>query len=288
MDAIKKVLVFLLLSTVLGLTLAVVMPKEVTRDTPETLMVGCGDDITDRLLDQVLAQYQADGHQGVASAEGDNALDMNAYSFIDCCSNTGQWALLTKDIDMGFYCSHAAVNIVNQVEGFSIFGPVVMNAEVLAYRDSPQSIRLLGVPAKREHLRQMVQEQYPWVEEIKEVSADSILYAFTDHQLDGAVMDISRAFQMPDHQYTRVSDQDYVSFCLVVRDDIVQTPQFQTFIQYYNETVEQLNDLDHLQELYGMDDQFWAEMPLKFLYLQEPQAGRDGQALPEKNMGVKN
>ena len=288
MDTIKKVLVFLLLSTALGLTLAVILPKDVTRDTPETLMVGCGDDITGRLLDQVLARYHADGHEGVASAAGDDGQDMDSYLFIDCCSNTGQWALLTQDIDMGFYCSHVSVNIVNQVEGFSIYGPVVMNGEVLAYRGSPQSIELLGVPAKREHLKQLAQEQYPWVKEIKEVSADSILYAFADHQLDGAVMDISRAFKMPDQQYTRVSDQDYVSFCLVVRDDIVQTPQFQAFIRYYNETVEQLNDRDHLQELYGMDDQFWAEMPLKFLYLQEPQANGDGQTSPEKNMGVKN
>ena len=83
-------------------------------------------------------------------------------------------------------------------------------------------------------------------------------------------MDIARAFQMPEYHYTRVCDQDYVSFCLVVRDEIVGTPQFQTFVQYYNETAEALNDRDTLQELYGMDDAFWESINLKFLYLPEP------------------
>ena len=179
--------------------------------------------------------------------------------------------MLTHDIDMGFYCSHTATHIVNEADGFSIYGPVVMNGEVLGYWNSPEDIRTMAVPSKRNHLVELVQEKYPWVENIQEVSANSILVAFGDRQMDGAVMDIARAFQIPDYQYTRVSDQDYVSYCLVVRDDIVGTPQFQTFLRYYNEAVEALNNKDTLQELYGMDDAFWDDINIKFLYLQEMQ-----------------
>ena len=75
-----------------------------------------------------------------------------------------------------------------------------------------------------------LREEYPEVDEIREVSATSILYAFEDRQVDGAVMDIARAFQLPQYNYTRVCDQDYVSYCLVVRDDITGTDQFQTFL----------------------------------------------------------
>ena len=280
MDAIKKTLLFLVIATVLGLTLVIVLPDgEVNRDNPDVLLVGVGDDISNCLLEQVLERYYADGHQGVASA--DNGVDaeeedMDSYLFIDCCSNTGMWALANHDIDMGFYCSHVSVALVNQLDNVSIYGPVVMNGEVLGYWNEPEDMRSVGVPAKREHLKELALEQYPWVDEVKEVDAKSIAYAFADHQLDGAVLDIARAFQLPEYQYTRVTDQDYVSFCLVVRDDVVDTPQFQSFIQYYNEAVEELNSRETLQELYGMDDQFWEDVRLKFLYLPEP-AQAEGQ-----------
>ena len=163
--------------------------------------------------------------------------------------------------------------IVNQSEGFSIYSPVVMNGEVLGYWTDPEDIRTMAIPMKREHLAELVREEYPWVESIEEVSSTSILYAFGDQQVDGAVMDIARAFQMPEYQYTRVCDLDYVSYCLVVRDEIVDTPQFQTFLKYYNETAEALNDKANLQALYGMDDAFWDSVNLKFLYL--PEAGQE-------------
>lgn len=277
MDAIKRGAVFLAIAFVLGLLLAFVLPHERGRAAEDKkLLVGVGDDITGRLMEQILQRYQADGEESLARAgeEGTplqmGGQDLDSYLFIDCCSNAGQWSLLTKDIDLGFYCSHISVAIVNQSEGFSIYGPAVMNGEVLGYWEEPEDIRTMAIPMKREHLAELVREEYPWVESIREISATSILYAFGDRQVDGAVMDIARAFQMPEYQYTHVSDQDYVSYCLVVRDDIVDTPQFQTFIQYYNEIVEELNNKENLQALYGMDDAFWENVNLKFLYLPEP------------------
>lgn len=279
MDAIKRAIVFLCGFVVLGLFLVFVLPTgEINRDNPDQLLVGVGDDISGCLLEQVLARYYADGHQGVASASNgvdeEDGEDMDSYLFIDCCSNTGMWALVNHDIDMGFYCSHVSVALVNQVEGVSIYGPIVMNGEVLGYWNEPEDMRRVGVPSKREHLKELALEQYPWVDEVKEVDAKSIAYSFADHQLDGAVLDISRTFHLPDYQYAPVTDQDYVSFCLVVRDDIVNTPQFLTFIQYYNETVKELNTPGVLQTLYGMDDDFWEMAPLKFLYL--PEQGQAG------------
>ena len=268
MDAIKRGVIFLAAAFVLGLLVDFVLPRERPREAQdETLLIGVGDDVTGLLMEQILQRYQEDGHEGLSQAGSD---DMDSYLFMDCCSNAGQWSLLTQDIDLGFYCSHISMAIVNQNEGFSIYSPVIMNGEVLGYWTEPSEIKTMAIPMKREHLAQLVREQYPGVERLEEVSPTSILYAFGDRQVDGAVMDIARAFQMPEYHYTRVCDQDYVSFCLVVRDEIVGTPQFQTFVQYYNETAEALNDRDTLQELYGMDDAFWESINLKFLYLPEP------------------
>lgn len=267
MDAIKQGAVFLAAALVLGLLVSFVLPKENGRSAEDQrLLVGVGDDITGLLMEQILQRYQADGHDAPAGPGGE---DMDSYLFMDCCSNAGQWSLLTQDIDLGFYCNHISMAIVNQSEGFSIYGPVIMNGEVLGYWETPEDIRTMAVPLKREHLAELVQEQYPWVEAVEEVSPTSILYAFGDRQVDGAVMDIARAFQRPEYRYTRVSDQDYVSYCLVVRDDLVGTPRFQTFLRYYNETVEALNDRQTRQALYGMDDAFWERVKLKFLYLPE-------------------
>ena len=266
MDRTKREVILLSTVLVLGLALAFALPQVVSGKGEEQLVVGVGDDITGRLMEQIMARYQADGRDGLVNP---GHLDMDSYLFIDCCSNAGQWSLLSEDTDLGFYCSHISMAIVNENEGFSIYGPVVMNGEVLGFWEEPSEIRTMAVPMKREHLKQLVQEEYPAVEEIHEVSATSILYAFEDHQVDGAVMDIARAFQLPQYNYTWVSKQDYVSYCLVVRDDIIGTPQFQVFLQYYNETVQALNDKDTIQSLYGMDDAFWETVRLKFLYLPE-------------------
>lgn len=281
MDATKRGALFMALALALGLLLAFGTPGEASRVEEDTqLVVGVGDDITGRLMEQILARYQQDGREGAVgsdrsgdlSGEWRNLLttgqtDMDSYLFIDCCSNAGQWSLLTQDTDLGFYCTHISMAIVNQNEGFSIYGPVVMNGEVLGHWTEPSAIRTMAIPMKREHLAQLVRTEYPEVDELREVSATSILYAFEDHQVDGAVMDIARAFQLPQYDYTYVTQQDYVSYCLVVRDDIIDTPQFQTFLRYYNQTAEAMNDRDTMQALYGMDDGFWQTVRLKFLYL---------------------
>lgn len=268
MDATKRGALVLALALVLGLLLAFAVPWAASRgQTKAQLVVGVGDDITGRLMEEILKRCQEDGHHNIVSP--DQAAELDSYLFIDCCSNAGQWSLLTQDTDLGFYCTHISMAIVNQNEGFSIYGPVVMNGEVLGYWKDPSEIRTMAIPMKREHLAKLVREEYPEVDEIREVSATSILYAFEDRQVDGAVMDIARAFQLPQYSYTRVTDQDYVSYCLVVRDDIIDTPQFQVFLQYYNETAQALNDKDTIQSLYGMDDTFWQAVRLKFLYLPE-------------------
>lgn len=268
MDAIKRVALFMALALTLGLLLTFAAPQAESRDRAEgQLVVGVGDDITGRLMEEIIERCRKDGHNNIVNPG--QAADLDSYLFIDCCSNAGQWSLLTQNTDLGFYCSHISMAIVNQNEGFSIYGPVVMNGEVLGHWEDPSEIRTMAIPMKREHLAKLVQEEYPEVDEIREVSAASILYAFEDRQVDGAVMDIARAFQLPQYSYTSVTDQDYVSYCLVVRDDIVDTPQFQLFLKYYNETAQALNDKDTIQSLYGMDDAFWKAVRLKFLYLPE-------------------
>lgn len=270
MDATKRGAFFLALALVLGLLLAFAVPWAASREqTQAQLVVGVGDDITGRMMEEIIKRCQEDGHNSIVNP--DQAADLDSYLFIDCCSNAGQWSLLTRDTDLGFYCTHISMAIVNQNEGFSIYGPVVMNGEVLGCWKDPSEIQTMAIPMKREHLAKLVREEYPEVDEIREVSATSILYAFEDRQVDGAVMDIARAFQLPQYRYTRVTGQDYVSYCLVVRDDIIDTPQFQVFLKYYNETAQALNDKDTIQSLYGMDDAFWQEVRLKFLYL--PEAG---------------
>ena len=267
MDAIKRGAIFWAAALVLGLALSFGVPWLTSQGEEEPkLVIGVGDDITGRLTERILARYEADGHGGLIH---NGAQDLDSYLFIDCCSNAGQWSLLAQDTDMGFYCTHISTAIVNQNEGFSIYGPVVMNGEVLGYWKEPSEIQTIAIPMKREHLARLVREGYPQAGEPREVSATSILYAFEDKQVDGAVMDIARAFQLPQYNYTRVCDQDYVSYCLVVRDDITGTDQFQTFLRYYNETAEALNDRETIQELYGMSDQFWEEVRLKVLYLPE-------------------
>ena len=144
MDAIKRGVIFLAAAFVLGLLVAFVLPRGRPREAQdETLLIGVGDDVTGLLMEQILQRYQEDGHEGLSQAGAD---DMDSYLFMDCCSNAGQWSLLTQDIDLGFYCSHISMAIVNQNEGFSIYSPVIMNGEVLGYWTEPSEIKTMAIP----------------------------------------------------------------------------------------------------------------------------------------------
>lgn len=140
-----------------------------------------------------------------------------------------------------------------------IYGPVIMNAEVLAAKKEPEKIMRLGIGQQRRHLQGLIREAYPNIGEIVEVSPRILPYSLTDGQIDGAVLDVTKASLLPGFQFTPLAKHDYISYVLVVRKDLIGSDPFERFLKAYH------NAVDSLQEVH-----FHPALPkdyIRFLYL---------------------
>lgn len=228
------------------------------RPAPSTLRVGAGDDITGVLLSEV---------SSCAQKEGEEELLVGSYLFVDCCASTAQWALQAQEIDLGFYCAQAAMEMVNQTSDFEIYSPIIMNGEVLACLGDPSEVHLLGIPRKRSFLESIVQQSYPQVREFYEINRPYLPLSLEAGEVDGIVMDVSDAARSEDgFLFMPASETSYISYCMVVRKDIEETDAFQRFLEYYQQAVDQLNSPERLVELMGKDERFWADSKLEFLH----------------------
>jgi hypothetical protein len=161
-----------------------------------------------------------------------------------------------------------ALHLVRANDDFEIYGPVIMNAEVIAYKDDIENIHRIGIGQKREHLHQLVKKSYKQVEEIVELSSISLPYSLEGGQIDGAVLDVTKAALLPELNFIPLSKDDYISYSLVVRKDIIKTKDFEDFLTIYNKVVEELDQIEILREYIGMTEEFWNNKKIKFLSLE--------------------
>lgn len=161
-----------------------------------------------------------------------------------------------------------AVHLIRANDDFQIYGPVIMNAEVIAYKDEIDNVHKLGIGQKREHLHKLVNERYKHIEEVIEMSPVSLPYSLEGGQIDGAVLDITKASLLPMFNFAPISEEDYISYSLIVRKDIIGTKAFEDFLIAYNKAIEELNQMETLKESISMPEEFWNNIKIKFLSLE--------------------
>ena len=159
-----------------------------------------------------------------------------------------------------------ALHLVRENSDFQIYAPIVMNAEVIAYKGEFESIRTLGMGQKREHLKSLAIEKNINIGSISEISPSSLPYALETDLVDGIVLDISKASLLKEYSFVPLSDMPYISFSLVLRKDIINTQEFSQFISYYNEAVDLLNNEDYLKDILDIDS--LNNLDIKFLNLE--------------------
>lgn len=261
MSVNRKIGEALALLAVIFIALYFFFPKDEEKQQG-TIRVGAGSDITGVLLDAI-----------VAEAEKENRDDsiVTSYVFVDCCSNTAQWALQAEEIDLGFYCSAAAMSMVNKVEGFELYAPIIMNSEVIAVLPETEELQTLGIPRKRPFLGTMGEEMYTGIEESREIDRTYLLYSLKLEEIDGAVIDVADAAsaQQEGFSFLPLTDQAYISYCMVVRTSVAESEAFQSFLRYYERAVERLNTTEERVRLMKMDETFWEMSSLKFLSVTE-------------------
>lgn len=160
-----------------------------------------------------------------------------------------------------------ALHLVNANNRFVIYGPVIMNSEVLVYDGNIADMRILGIGDKREYLKVLAQESYPKLEETKVMMSGVLPYSLEDKQIDAAVIDVTKAVLLPKFSFAQISKNDYISYCLIVRKDLIGTEAFNDFLALYNQAVKELNQTETLILAMGMTEEFWNMINIKFLEL---------------------
>ncbi len=169
---------------------------------------------------------------------------------------------------MAFYCSHIALHTIEENENVMIWGPVVMNAEVLCYKGDWEDVVTVGIGQGRTAEKQQIQKTYPQIREFKEITQKGILYSLESGQVDGVVQDLTKAAQRPDYPVKPLSEMDYVSYVLVVDKEFAQTEAFSDFIESYDRGARRLNSPEYLAERLGVDEDWLIDKRIVFLPLE--------------------
>ncbi len=173
----------------------------------------------------------------------------------------------SDEIDMGFYCNHKAIHMVKANDRFVIYGPVIMNSEVLAYKGNIVDQQVLGIGQDRKHIWEQVRKSYPNIKETQEMVVAALGYTLENKQIDIAAIDVSKAALLSKYNFAPISQEDYISYSLIVRKDLIDTEAFDNFLVSYNKAVEELNKKETMISVMGMTKEFWDMVNLKFLEL---------------------
>lgn len=150
-----------------------------------------------------------------------------------------------------------------------IYGPVIMNAEVMCHKGNLADVKTVGISQGRQNEKDMAQKAYPFIESFQEITQKGILYSLENGQVDAVIQDLTKAAHAPQYSCDPISETDYISYVLVVDKDFAGTEAFADFIGSYNRAAKKLNGRDYLAEKLGVEEEWLADKKIKFLELEE-------------------
>ena len=150
-----------------------------------------------------------------------------------------------------------------------IYGPVIMNAEVICYKNDWEDVKLVGVSQGREEEQEQAAKTYPQIEEFQDVTQKGLLYSLEDEQVDAVIQDLKKSAVVPQYPTMPLSETDFISYVLVVDKEFAQTKAFADFIDSYNKAVKKLNEPEYLAEKLGVEESWLENKTIQFLPLKE-------------------
>lgn len=149
-----------------------------------------------------------------------------------------------------------------------IYGPAIMNAEVISYKNEWEKVKTVGISQGREQEKRLAQGAYPQIEKFQDVTQKGILYTLEDGQVDAVIQDLSKAAMVPQYRTKPLASHDYISYVLVVEKEFAKTKAFEDFVNSYNRAVEKLNQPEYLSEKLGVQKEWIQDKQIEFLPLE--------------------
>lgn len=233
--------------TVLSITiliLVILSSFNMEQSDDSVVKIGVSDDMSGFVVDYMIRQ-------------DDDSDTLEAYFIKDCCAKTSQWALTSGLMDMGIICVSAAEAFIENNPSFVAYAPVAMNTDVFLIKDS--SLKRFGVTQNRTYQLSLVKDNFGSEIEIVPMISQALPYALEKNELQGALIDVTKAMQLEGSIVGAGEKSDYVSYVLVVNRNFIETKAFENFVHQFNRATDQLVSdqmlySEHLSEYIGEEN----------------------------------
>ncbi len=207
---------------------------------------------------------------------GIQTVGFEPYTLYDCCASATQYAMGSGRLDIAIMCTEAARELVARDRRFEIAGPVMMNSDIFIIRPNTDLREsAIGVSQKREFQRQMVRKRFGAKSRSVPMLHAAVPFAYARGVVQGAVVDITKAFNLEGELASAVvNGQDVYTYVMVIKKSLQGSNQYQNFLAVYGQAVLEMNEpnnLLHLLQTYVSADitlgdiEKWTKMNVRFI-----------------------
>lgn len=226
---------------VLLIIVLVISAKKQQKD--EAILVGIPDGAAG-----LLARHVLDNGKGVNAIQG---IPFEAHTLYDCCASAAQYAMGSGRLDVAILCPEAARELLEKDSSFEITGAVMVNSDIIITRlhanlNQPQ----IAISQKRTFQRDMVQKRFGASSRAVPMFHGAVPYAFAKGVVQGAVLDITKAFNLEGKLAPADLDgEDICTYVMVSKKSLRDSSDFHRFLTRYNSAVREMDNVENLLRL---------------------------------------
>lgn len=176
-------------------------------------------------------------------------LSVDAMSFKDCCSSNMSWALSGEEMSMAVLCPEAAHQLLRKDKRYVEIGPVAANSDVLVVRPEAD-VNTIGIMHNRPNQEEIARAYYGSQCRIVPMLPGALPYAYERKAVDAVVVDALQAFSLNGSILPgTVQGNPVISYVLVVKNELIGTPDYETFMGKWSELAGIFNQPGQFEEL---------------------------------------
>ncbi len=192
----------------------------------------------------------------------------------DCCATVSQWAMSSESVDMALMCPDAAAALLEKDARFETAGPALYNAEVLVSRPGVRAVSA-GVAQGRDRQAALIAQALGKDAVVDFMLPASLPYAYEKNVVDAVAVDFFTALLMRgDMASLAGADGDNLSYVLVVKKSLRDSPEFPRIIEAFRAAANMLDAPDGLRRaalehknisLSENEVRLWRKMRIRFV-----------------------
>lgn len=195
------------------------------------------------------------------------------HTIRDCCSSTAEWALSGNRLHMAIICPDAAARLIEKDPRYRIIGPVLANSDMLV-KHPTANVEKIGITQNRWYQKEIVEHHFGESADAAPMLPAALPYAYEMGEVQGIIVDITQGLYLPGDHLPGYRDKERITYVLIAREGILDSSEAQYFLQLWQESMEELKDIDVLQdaidhysdgETTGKEAEQWMNLGMKLM-----------------------